>query len=248
MARFSSVLFVCVLLMTGGASAKPIDVDLAIHRIEIDHNFQGLDILLFGARNDVGRIVAIARGPQKDFIVRKKERVAGIWVNRRTVIFQSVPAFYTVASSSPLPEIQRTTLLDSLELGLNNINIEPLDDAGLTPEDIALFRQALVRHQQGQGLYPEAVGEVVFWGETLFRSQLLFPKTITGGWYTAEVYLFNDGELMSAQTMPVEVRKTGLEALLYDLAHRQSLFYGVLCVAMAIAIGWLGTTLIARLR
>src|SRR5271170_765430 len=83
--------------LIASASAAPLVADLAQYRVDIDSGFNGTRIFLFGARNDNGDIVAVIRGPAKDYIVRKKEEVAGIWVNRQRMRFFGVPDFYAIA-------------------------------------------------------------------------------------------------------------------------------------------------------
>ncbi len=226
--------------------AKPLDVDLALHKIDIDHNFQGTSILLFGARNDVGRVVSVIYGPRENYTVRKKERVFGMWVNTQSMEFSNVPSFYSLATASPLEDIRRDSLLDRLEIGISHLDLRPVDRGLFTDEEVQYFRDALIRQKQAQGLYHMEIRELTFWGETLFRTMLEFPKTIERGWYHTDVYLFDDGELLSMQTMPLEVRKIGLEAFIYDLAHKQPKLYGVVAVLMAIVVGWFGTAVIKK--
>src|SRR5687767_9721209 len=87
------------LLLSTSAFATPLVADLSNYRIDIDSRFNGTRIFLFGARNDNGDIVVVVRGPSKNYIVRRKEEVAGIWVNRDRMRLFDVPDFYTVASS-----------------------------------------------------------------------------------------------------------------------------------------------------
>src|SRR5271170_5227924 len=93
----SSFLILLILLIPLPAAAAPLVADLSNYRIDIDSGFNGTRIFLFGARSDNGDIVAVIRGPAKDYIVRKKEEVAGIWVNRQRMRFFGVPDFYAIA-------------------------------------------------------------------------------------------------------------------------------------------------------
>lgn len=56
---------ILILFLPFLVSAKPIVADLALRSIEIDTNFTGIDILLFGARDDAGDIVIVVRGQKK---------------------------------------------------------------------------------------------------------------------------------------------------------------------------------------
>lgn len=216
---------------------KPIDADLAIREIEIDHNFTGKEILSFGARNDVGNVVVVVRGPDKSYIVRKKERVAGIWVNRRAVQFKSAPGFYAVSSSRPLENILDKYAKSELGIGADHIPLEVKREA-MSVKAAQEFRLALLRTQQESGLYPREEGEVSFWGDVLFRNLISFPDNISKGQYLIEFYLFNDGVLSALQVTPMNVSQVGIEAFIFNLAHEQSMLYGLLCVLLAVAAGW----------
>ena len=89
------ILFAIMLLMPAPALAMPLVGDLSNYRIDIDSSFNGTRIFLFGVRNDIGDIVVVVRGPRKDYIVRKKEEIAGVWVNGERMKFYGVPDFCT---------------------------------------------------------------------------------------------------------------------------------------------------------
>lgn len=245
--RFVILFLFCLLSAIPTARAadiisSPIIADLAVRSVDIDHNFTGLEILMFGARNDAGRLVVVLRGPEKSYVVRKKARVAGIWVNRDSMEFHDISGFYSIASTGILEEIRNDSLLATLKIGQDSL-IAPFE---LEDDKTREFWNALVADRRARQLYGAGIQPVHFWGETLFRTVLKFPKTIEPGWYTAEIYLFSDGLLKAVQSTPVHVSKVGFEAFLHDLAQRRSLLYGLLCVAMAASIGWLANLVMRR--
>jgi hypothetical protein len=58
------------------------------------------------------------------------------------------------------------------------------------------------------------------------------------GEYNAEVYLFRDGSVVSAQTTPFFVDQIGLERRLFNFAHEWPVLYGFASVLMAALLGW----------
>ena len=58
------------------------------------------------------------------------------------------------------------------------------------------------------------------------------------GQYNAQVFLFRDGAVVSAQSTPLFVDQTGLERRLFNFAHLQPLSYGIFTVLMATLLGW----------
>lgn len=247
--RLTSLLILASLLLPTTLHARPIVADLAVRSVDIDHDFNGMDILLFGARNDVGRIVVLLKGENRNYTVRKKEKIGGlIWMNKDYVEFKDVPSLYALAATHPLQEIKNTELLRQLGIGLDNIPIEAVPEHHSTrsKETLQLFRQALVKDRLDNQLYSGELAPVSFWEETLFRSMLHFPKNLERGWYTAEIYLFNDERLVAVQSTPIHVSKTGFEAFIFDLAHKNRLLYGILAVAIAILAGWTASRVMGR--
>ena len=238
-----------LLLIPSWTTSRPIVADLAVHSVDISHDFNGMDILLFGARNDVGRIVVLLKGENGNYVVRKKEKVGGlIWMHKEHIEFKDVPSLYAMASTNQLSEIKNPHLLKQLGIGIENIPIEAVPEHRSTlPDDMReMFKQALISHKQESTLYETEIAPVSFWEETLFRSVLRFPKNLKRGWYTVEIYLFNDERLVSVQSTPIRVSKIGFEAFIFDLAHKQKLLYGILAVAMAIGAGWLASRIMGR--
>ena len=94
------------------AVEEDVVLGLSQKRVRITANFDGSEILLFGAikRNapqpegELDVIIAIA-GPSEPVVVRRKERRFGIWINTESVDVSAAPSFYAVSSSRPLDEI-----------------------------------------------------------------------------------------------------------------------------------------------
>jgi uncharacterized protein (TIGR02186 family) len=72
------------------------------------------------------------------------------------------------------------------------------------------------------------------------------PANVPRGQYTAEVYLFKDGNVVSAQSTPFFVDQTGMERQLYSFAHSSPLFYGIATILMALTLGWTSSFLFRR--
>ena len=97
---------------------EPLLIALSTQRIEIDSNFAGTSILLFGATDVAGDVVVSVRGPEEPIVVRRKLRSVGVWVNQEAIAFRNVPGYYFVATSSPLEDIAPEEFLRSRATGL----------------------------------------------------------------------------------------------------------------------------------
>ena len=234
--RITITTIATIFLCFPALAATPLAADVSNYRIDIDSGFNGTRIFLFGARNDTGDIVVVARGPSKDYIVRKKEQIAGIWINRQRMKFFGVPDFYAIASSKKLSEIEEAGLFKRLGIGQASLLTSPGD-----PKSIASFpefQEAFLRYQLSRKLYMHEPSKVDFMGEMLFKTVIEFPDNIPPGDYTAEIYLLSDGEIVGMQSTPIKVVKSGLDALLSFYAHQYPALYGIGAIAMALAVGW----------
>ncbi len=226
--------------------ARPVVADAFPRKIDIDHKFKGLDVLVYGARNDAGSIVIVVRGPKKDYLLRKKGKVAGIWTNIYTKEIKDLYSLYSISTMRNLEDLNNNSLLKSLGIGLNSMNYQVVNNYGKESLDPEMVKSEANQLMQQKGLYTGSDNEILFWGETLFRSFIKFPKNIIRGVYNIDIYLFNDGLLNSYQTLPIIVEQVGVEAFLHDFAYNHSLFYGVISVLIALFMGWLASVLFGR--
>lgn len=248
------VLAVATLCVLFGAIARPASVlseelvtDLSEHLIAIKSNFTGTQILLFGAveaespeiRALARDIVVVVRGPSTDFTVRRKARVAGIWMNYGAETYEAVPGYYAVVSTRPLDAIASKDVLERHQIGTKYLRFKRLEAATTNLKEQTPYSDAVVRLMTKEKLYSEVAGGVTFLGDTLFRATVDIPANVPVGIYTAEVFLIRAGNVIHAQASPLYINKSGFERFVYNLAHRQPLLYGVIAVALALFSGWL---------
>ncbi|MCH2546029.1 MAG: TIGR02186 family protein [Alphaproteobacteria bacterium] len=243
-------LYMAVALIPAQAVAKPLVADLSQYHIAIDSSFTGAKLILFGARQAAGDIVVVVRGPAQNFTMRKKERVGGIWVNRHSMEFTNLPDYYAVASTRPLESLLNTDVLDTLQIGVENLPYLPLSHMQsdeLTFEQRQEFRREFISERYKSKLYADNQETVTFMGDTLFKTTLPFPDVTPRGGYTAETYLIYNGQIVGMQSTPLIVAKRGLDAVVFQLAHEYPAIYGIIAVLMAVSAGWLASTIFRKL-
>ena len=236
-----ATLFTNVLASTRTASAQ-IVADISDHLIAITTGFTGAELLLFGAAEN-GTVVVVVRGPRTPFVVRRKARIAGIWINRTEMTFRNVPQYYAIASSQPLDTIPYAVRARH-EMGTDALRLQA--PKNIDPKRIASYRQALIRNMQNDNLYYREPARVNFLGPQLFRVDIRFPANAPVGLYEVFVYLVRDGDVISAQSSPLHVSRIGLEAWIFDFAHRRSFFYGVLAIGLAVVAGWVASLIFRK--
>jgi uncharacterized protein (TIGR02186 family) len=236
-----------LLLVALPAQAEDLVSGISQDTIAITSNYTGTEIVVFGAIEQAaaaqGRdIVVVVRGPDTPMTVRRRDRVAGIWVNRDAARFEGLPSYYYLAATQPVDRIASPRALARYGVGMNYL----YPTAVGSHHDARPFREAALRHLRQLGLYTEAPGTIDFLSETLFRTRIPVPADVTRGQYNVEVYLFRGGDVVSAQSTPLFIDQQGLERRLFNMAHHAPLFYGLLCVFIAMLLGWISSVLFRR--
>lgn len=229
------------------SQANPIISGISANEINIDTKFQGTKILLFGAKGDAGNIIIAVRGPKKNFMVTKKEKFLGIWYNGERLKFKDSYSFYSLFSTfsdQTGDQDAIDSLLKNLELGESNLSFNVSGEADEKKQNE--FELQLIDDLEKNNLYATNNDRVEFLGETLFKVSLNFPKNISRGVYTVEIYLVNEGRLLSFQSIPIYVNQVGLSAKILDFANQQSFLYGLLAVGIALVVGWLANYLFLK--
>jgi uncharacterized protein (TIGR02186 family) len=225
-------------------AAEELVADLSDHLVEITMGFEGTELLLFGAVEGEGEVVVLVHGPTEDVTVRRKDKVGPIWMNRDEMSFTGIPAFYRVMSTQLpggwLPEAVR----ERHQIGIDHLRFPPRDGEAAAAET-KVFHDALIRRKQAIGHYGTEVGVVKMLSQRLFRTDVPFPTNVPVGNYTVEVFLIEDGRVVSAQTTPLYISKTGVLAEIFQFAHDYAAIYGILAIIFAILAG-LGANAVFR--
>jgi uncharacterized protein (TIGR02186 family) len=251
MRRLAAILGL-LLAATAAARADNLVSGLSQDEIQITSSYTGTELIVFGAieksTNDAQAtsrdVVVVLRGPDSDMTVRRKVRVAGVWINKDAMTLFRMPSYYYLASSRPLKELTTEETLARYQLGLAALQPESLSTH--TPAKAEPFRLAAIRARERDGLFEEDQSAVEFLSYSLFRVRVPVPASVPRGQYTAEVYLFSNGMVVGAQTTPLYVEQTGVERRLFNFAHNDGVLYGLIAVVMALLIGWLSSVVFRR--
>ena len=225
---------------------EEVQSELSTREIAIQSNFTGIEILIYGSVDfsqigtpDTGKydVIVVIRSPAEPIVMRRKERVAGIWVNGPGKVYPSVPGFYAVLSTRPFRAIASDETLKELGIGFTNLDFGR--PATGSPDE-ETFRSSVIRLKVKQQLFQEHDGAVAFIGRSLFRTTVALPVKVPIGRYTSDIYLFRDGQLVSVNQSTLEVTKVGFEGLVYRFAFAYPFLYGVLAVVIAVLAGLTG--------
>lgn len=233
---------------------EKLEIGISTDEIAIASDFRGADLTIFGAIEGYDPallaqrkydIVVALEGPKDNNTVRVKERVFGIWVNRRSMTFELVPESYSLSSTRDVETIADPAMLNGVGVGIQHIRLSPIGYVG-DGSTIGEFREAFRRLKESGGFYQRDPGGVQFISASLFKATVRLPANVPNGTHVVRAHLFRDGVFIAEKALPLRVMKTGLEQMISNAAYNNSLAYGGLSVTLALLTGWLASIVFRR--
>lgn len=239
-------------LLSVPAHAEAIVMGMSQDEVAITASFTGSEILIFGAvsrdapapeSSKLDVIIAV-QGPNVPVTVRKKERVAGIWINTQSIELDIAPSFYAVATSGPIAEVllPLEDLRHAVSVGRV---VRSAGQNAFSPDESV---EAFARIKSGSNLLQILEGAVKIDEDTLFRTRISLPANITEGDYKTRIFLTRNGMVIDELDTIIPVYKVGVERWLFKLAQDQAAIYGALALIIAALAGWLAAAVFGMLR
>ena len=249
-------LLVLLLAVQVAARAETLILSLSDDVVRIESNFAGDDLVVFGvierdattvSRGAPYEVVVTLTGPRRDMVARRKERFAGIWVNRGSQRFANAPSYYAVSGSRPLDEFTTEAQRQRLEIGTDALELSArLAGTPVIGRAREEFVEAFVRLKTAEGRIREVPDAVEFIGRNVFRVRLPLPADVPLGTYRVRAFLFAEGGLLGEAEATMQVTKFGFEQFVFETANRSGLLYGLVCVLLAIFTGWVASILFRK--
>jgi uncharacterized protein (TIGR02186 family) len=250
---------IALALLAGSLAAAPAQAEtliasLSTSRVAITSNYTGASIVVFGAiekdaqtvaRQAAYDIVVTVRGPRAGIVVREKERMGPIWLNRDEQRFPDAPLYAAVLSTRPVDQVTTDQLRARLKVGLQAIVNAPDFTAARDGADRP-FRDALLRLQRQDRLYLENPRGITFLTASLFRAPVPIPATAPPGNYEVDVILFSGNVMLSRAQTNFELVKSGFEQDVAAVAREWSVLYGLAVAALALLFGWVASVTFRR--
>ena len=243
MKKLFLIAFLLLILNFHPANARPIISGISTNEIDIDTNFAGAEVLLFGAKGDAGNIIITVRGPKKNYVVNKKSRFLGVWYNKNRIKFKDAYSYYAFLSISK-DQFLNNKLLSQLEIGEDKLKFNIGGNDNVSESE---FKAEFINKLEKKDLYLNHPNSIEFLDETLFKVMLKFPKNITCGTYIVDIYLIDDDNLVAFQSIPIKVSKVGLSSEINEFAYQNSILYGIAAILIAIIAGFVANFIFAKL-
>lgn len=253
MKRSALLVIVFLMLAIPPAMAERLITSLSSHQVLVSSSFTGTELVLFGSIEPDGapvrrpggyNLIVTVSGPRDTMVVRRKDRIAGIWTNAESMSFLDAPSYLAVLSNKPLNEIAPAEMLRRLEIGMNVVPGAHVA-AGIESGE-ETFRDALIRLRKQRHFYIDDPTGVTFITPTLFRATIRLPAESPVGVYDVDVRLFADNANIARASSALEVVKVGVEQFIVTAARDHGILYGLFTTLMALMTGWFASIVFRR--
>ena len=222
--------------------------DLSDKEIEIQTNFNGKEVIIFGLTEPGFDTLLTIRGPEEYKKLQKKERIFGLWMNNNKIVYRNLPSIYFVAASSPVNKIlkQESITNDSLYFEPMLVNLITQRNFNFSKENNEnMWSKNLINIKKKNNFYKEYKIKIV--DDKLFQTRVFFPANTMPGNYQINIYQIKDQNIVSKKNKSINVVKSGIGNELFNLAHNNPVTYGILCIVFAIFSGFLAAIVFRRL-
>ena len=220
--------------------------DLSESEIQIQTDFNGKEVIVFGVFENGQDTIIVIEGPEKDTKVMKKERILGFWFNTKKVIYKKLPSLFFLSSSSPIKEIlnQETIIKEKLyfdELLVNAITQRDFIDQ----KNLNIWNKNLINIKKNNNLYKEYKFRSI--DNKLFQTRVFFPTNSIPGKYKIQIYQVKNKLIISKKSKAIYIKKSGIGEKIYIFANSQPASYGLLSIIFAVLSGLSAATIFRKL-
>ena len=219
--------------------------DISEDNIKIETNFIGKEVIIFGILNDNQETILTIKGPEKNAVIQKKERILGFWFNTKQITYNQIPSIFFIASSNDIKDILPTSTIIKEELSFNYL-LENKTSQRNFISDISLntWKNNFVRIKKNKNLFKEYNIDKI--DNKLFQTRIFFPAKSIPGKYKVSVYQIKNNLILNKKEKIITLKKSGVGSQIYNFAHKNAAAYGLFAIIFAILSGFLAATLFRR--
>ena len=219
--------------------------DISENNIKIETNFIGKEVIIFGILNDNQETIMTIKGPEKNALIQKKERILGFWFNTKKITYNQIPSIFFIASSNEIEDVLPTSTIIKEELSFDYL-LENKTSQRNFISDISLdtWKSNFVRIKKNKNLFKEYKIENI--DNKLFQTRIFFPAKSIPGEYKVNVYQIKDNLILNKKEKVITLKKSGIGNQIYNFAHKNAAAYGIFAIIFAVLSGFLAATLFRR--
>ena len=219
--------------------------DISENNIKIETNFIGKEVIIFGILNDDQETIMTIKGPEKNALIQKKERILGFWFNTKKITYNQIPSIFFIASSNEIEDILPTSTIIKEELSFDYLLENKISQRNFI-SDISLdtWKSNFVRIKKNKNLFKEYEIENI--DNKLFQTRIFFPAKSIPGEYKVNVYQIKNNLILNNKEKVITLKKSGIGNQIYNFAHKNAAAYGLFAIIFAVLSGFLAATLFRR--
>lgn len=212
-----------------------ISADLDNFDIEIKSNFEGAKIMIFGTKtNEIDNFLISLLGPNKKYLIAKKEKILGLWLKKKIMIFEDVPSYYACWASEDLLKEEKKFLLSFYDFGLSNLNFNINDLQKYNEQTIYEFKNALIKYMKKRKLYHD-IKPILPSNNNLFKINSIIPDNASVGNYLVNLKSLSGKNFIVENeiSMSFKVFHLNLNKFLNTLNNQYSKTYAIFLIIIA---------------
>ena len=226
--------------------ATEIYFDVSQKEIQIETDFKGKEIIIFGTLKINEDTVITIEGPKKDSKMMKKEKILGFWFNTKKVIYKDIPSIFFLSSSNPVREILNQETIIKEKLYFDEILTNTLTQRDFIDQKKLLnWNKNLIRIKKNEKLFREY--ELKNIENKLFQTRIFFPSNTIPGDYKVTIFQIKNKIVINKENKIIKIKKSGIGEKIYEFAYNEPATYGLLSILFAVLSGLTAATLFRRL-
>ena len=240
------IIFIFIIFVSLSVYSQESYFDLSENEIQIQTDFNGKEIIIFGIIENNKDIILVIEGPKKDVKVLKKERVLGFWFNTKKVIYKELPSLFFLASSKPIKKILNSETIVKEKLYFDELLVNTITQRNfIEQKDLNKWNKNLIKIKKNKNLFKEYKFKNI--ENKLFQTRVFFPTNAIPGEYKVKVYQISKKIILDKKIKSIKIKKSGIGEKIYKFAHNQSASYGLLSIIFAILSGLIAATIFRKL-
>ena len=238
--------FIIIIVFAKQTFASETYFDLSDKEIQIETDFTGKEVIIFGTLKINEETIIIINGPKRDAKMMKKERILGFWFNTKKVVYKDIPSVFFLSSSKPVKEIlnQDTIIKEKLyfdEILTNTITQRDFIDQ----KNLSNWNNNLIKIKKNEKLFRKYNLQNI--ENKLFQTRVFFPSNTIPGNYKVTIYQIKNKIILSKKEKLIKIKKSGVGEKVFEFAHNQPATYGLLSIIFAVLSGLIAATLFRRI-
>tara|TARA_B100001175_G_scaffold95123_1_gene80513 strand:+ start:2483 stop:3202 length:720 start_codon:yes stop_codon:yes gene_type:complete len=197
--------------------------------IEINSNFLGKEVVLFGNKDKESSIIFIFEGEDKEAKLTTKVKEGYLWINK-TRSLNNQPSFFAIFTT-PKKTLNEIFLLSTLK------DKHPL----ISNPSLRLYE--IRKAMKSKNLYIEE--ELENLNGNLFLKKFLIPDNISPGNIKVYMYELKNDQIIKMSSKNLIIKKGGISFKLEELLKKESFIYVFILIVISLLLSLL-TNLIFR--